>query len=89
MEKAITQSKYRGLFLSLFEGSKTYIEIKRFYKNGFSFSGTAKVKPFFFFLYSFKSPSPWGTSEKGGIEPAHSPQLFFKKMKGELIKDGA
>jgi len=49
INKAITQSKYKGLFLSLQEESKTLVQLNKFYNGGFYFMAMPKDKPSFFF----------------------------------------
>ncbi len=43
------KSKYKGLFLSLYEESKSLIEVNKFYNRGLVFKAVVKDKPFYFF----------------------------------------
>ena len=49
MEKEIMKSKYKGLFLSLFEESNTLIKVNKFWSDGFIYKADTKDKPFCFF----------------------------------------
>jgi len=50
IDKEITKSKYKGLFLSLQEESKTLVQLNKFYNGGFVFTATPKDRPSYLFL---------------------------------------